>query len=39
MIKNVVDNENIKCLAESDELFQVLFDASKLFNFIYSPVS
>ena len=39
MIQNVIDNENIKCLAEGYELFQVLFDASKLLNFIYSPVS
>ena len=38
MIQNVIDNENIKCLAEGYELFQVLFDASKLLNFIYSPV-
>ena len=32
MIQNVINNENIKCLAEEYELFQVLFDASKLEN-------
>ena len=39
MIQNVIDNENIKCLAEGYELFQVLVDASKFLNFTYSPVS
>ena len=35
-IRNIIDNENIKCLAEGYELFQVLFDASKLLNFTFS---